>query len=554
MKKSKINRRGEVCTACCNCNAHSSQTIAKLNRPALKQNAQKKGITLISLVVTIIILLILAGITIGLISGSDGILAKATASVDKTHVESAKEQVTLKIGEYQQEFYEGKYVNQEIDNASEQGDWIFENYGKQTLKVKDYEFTIQLPEGLEKADKEHPYIVTIKKNRKLPGKVTGTLSVDGILRWDENWVADGGSGEENKPNQGGDKPGEGENKPTDETVTGTIKVSNSNKLTKGTEIELDATVESTITKIEFLIGNESMYTENVTNEKNYHKTLNLSDLNRLAELIFYQDYTAHLKVTTQNNIQKEITQTVKNYTVGNEKSLQALATTVNGGISLQGENILQVANIGLTQNHTSIGTASSPFKGNYDGQNQKIENLRINNSDAEQGLFGVAENATLENVVLGNGAIPAGNKVGGLVGQAKNCEIRKIENKGTSITSKNQVSGSISCVNIVQSPQLVTSTAGYSYAGGICGLLENSNMTDCKNQAVVTGSSSAFAVGGIVGYFKSSSAYGVRNCVNQGNTISGYGGVGGICGVVYRKGRNYRLFEWFGCGYSFFKI
>ena len=164
--------------------------------------------------------------------------------------------------------------------------------------------------------------------------------------------------------------------------------------------------------------------------------------------------------------------------------------------------------------------------------------MRINNSNAGQGLFGVAENAILENVILGNGAISAGNQVGGLVGQAKNCEIRKIENQGTTVTSKNQVSGSISCVNIVQSPQLVTSTAGYSYAGGICGLLENSNMTDCKNQAVVTGSSSAFAVGGIVGYFKSSSAYGVRNCVNQGNTISGYGGVGGICGVAYRKGRN----------------
>lgn len=108
-------------------------------------------------------------------------------------MESAKEQVTLKIGEYQQEFYEGKYVNQEIDNASEQGDWIFENYGKQTLQVKDYEFTITLPEGVEKADKEHPYVVTIKKNNRLPGKVTGTLSVDGILEWDENFVADSGS-------------------------------------------------------------------------------------------------------------------------------------------------------------------------------------------------------------------------------------------------------------------------------------------------------------------------------------------------------------------------
>lgn len=61
------------------------------------------------------------------------------------------------------------------------------------MQVKDYEFTITLPEGVEKADKEHPYVVTIKKNNRLPGKVTGTLSVDGILEWDENFVADSGS-------------------------------------------------------------------------------------------------------------------------------------------------------------------------------------------------------------------------------------------------------------------------------------------------------------------------------------------------------------------------
>ncbi len=158
---------------------------------------KRRGITLISLVVTIIILLILAGISIALISGSDGILGRATASAEKTQVESAKEQVTLKIGEYQSEFYEGKYVTQEINNASEQGDWIFENYGEQTLKVKDYEFTIQLPEGLEKADNENPYVVTIKKDNRLPTEVKGTLSVDGILEWEENFLADNGSEGEN---------------------------------------------------------------------------------------------------------------------------------------------------------------------------------------------------------------------------------------------------------------------------------------------------------------------------------------------------------------------
>lgn len=60
----------------------------------MKINQKNYGITLISLIVTIIILLILAGISIGLISGSDGILGRATASVDKTNIEVAKEQVT----------------------------------------------------------------------------------------------------------------------------------------------------------------------------------------------------------------------------------------------------------------------------------------------------------------------------------------------------------------------------------------------------------------------------------------------------------------------------
>ena len=172
---------------------NQSTVGAIINRPQ-----KETGITLISLVVTIIILLILAGISIALILGSEGMLGRATASVDKNNIETAKEQVTLKVGEYQSEFYEGKYVTQEIDNASEQGDWIFEKYGNQKLKVKDYEFTITSPKDLEKADKEHPYVVTIKKNNRLPGKVTGTLSVDGILQWDENFIADSGS--EEKPN------------------------------------------------------------------------------------------------------------------------------------------------------------------------------------------------------------------------------------------------------------------------------------------------------------------------------------------------------------------
>lgn len=55
------------------------------------------GITLISLVVTIIILLILDGITISLIAGSNGVLGKISGAVDKNEEATATEKLELKI-------------------------------------------------------------------------------------------------------------------------------------------------------------------------------------------------------------------------------------------------------------------------------------------------------------------------------------------------------------------------------------------------------------------------------------------------------------------------
>ena len=44
----------------------------------------QKGITLIALVITIIVLLILAGVTIAMLTGENGILNKATGAVSDT--------------------------------------------------------------------------------------------------------------------------------------------------------------------------------------------------------------------------------------------------------------------------------------------------------------------------------------------------------------------------------------------------------------------------------------------------------------------------------------
>ena len=56
-----------------------------------------KGITLIALVITIIVLLILAGVTIATLTGENGILSKATEAGNKTEEKNAEEEVKIAV-------------------------------------------------------------------------------------------------------------------------------------------------------------------------------------------------------------------------------------------------------------------------------------------------------------------------------------------------------------------------------------------------------------------------------------------------------------------------
>ncbi len=56
---------------------------------------KEAGITLIALVITIIILLILAGVTIAVLSGDNGILTKATDSKEQTEIGGEKEAIGI---------------------------------------------------------------------------------------------------------------------------------------------------------------------------------------------------------------------------------------------------------------------------------------------------------------------------------------------------------------------------------------------------------------------------------------------------------------------------
>lgn len=57
----------------------------------------EKGVTLTALVLTIIILLILAGISISVLSGPNGLIEKATLAAKNTEISEIKEKIELKL-------------------------------------------------------------------------------------------------------------------------------------------------------------------------------------------------------------------------------------------------------------------------------------------------------------------------------------------------------------------------------------------------------------------------------------------------------------------------
>ena len=68
---------------------------------------EQKGITLIALVITIIVLLILAGVSIAMLTGENGILTKATQSTQETAKGEATEAIKLAVSTIKTEMLDG---------------------------------------------------------------------------------------------------------------------------------------------------------------------------------------------------------------------------------------------------------------------------------------------------------------------------------------------------------------------------------------------------------------------------------------------------------------
>lgn len=127
------------------------------------------------------------------------------------------------------------------------------------------------------------------------------------------------------------------------------------------------------------------------------------------------------------------------YQISTGRELVYLAQLVNDGNNFSGKTIVLTADIDLSLichaangetgaaevNWTPIGVGSAnakeqkPFSGTFDGQGHTIRGLYINNSSANQGLFGyIDRSAIVQNLIVTGSVTTGGDSTGGIVGKS----------------------------------------------------------------------------------------------------------------------------------------
>ena len=100
--------------------------MEKLRKKIFKNT---KGITLIALVVTIIVLLLLAGVSIAMLTGNNGVLTQGQRAKEETRIAGVEEVVKL--------YKQGKYIDSTTGSVTENADEMLENLKGQKLVSED---------------------------------------------------------------------------------------------------------------------------------------------------------------------------------------------------------------------------------------------------------------------------------------------------------------------------------------------------------------------------------------------------------------------------------
>ncbi len=466
----------------------------------MKKILEKKqnGITLIALVITIIILIILAGVAISLNLGENGLLSKTKESKEKYEIASAKEYIEIKINEC---------ILEKGGDASLQ-DIIDYLAGDSSITVD------------EKIDTETPNEVYVTYN-KYQFKIDENKKVEFIS------IVDIDSGEK-------------------VSIEAQVK----KHLGKNTDGKYEASVllkvneDAEISKLE------------IQNPDGTTLTLEpdgLTTVGRDMTIEFDKTYKVILTTANGHRYTKKIIEKSEE-TIMNAEQLSSFRDRVNSGLTYEGKTVKLGADIDLSTvcganvdgkeiSWEPIGYCNSSddycfFNGTFDGNYKIISNLYIKNIIRERiGLFyhnqGTIEKTILNNIYIYEDLTSsevamsiAGPEIGGITGTnngiINNCEIRSgtISSINTTksnieyrcmlvggITGQNNTKATINqCINkcniyVKNTTAQSSSSSPHNMAGGITGMSDNeATIANCYNIGKIEGyNGSQNLVGGLIG-------------------------------------------------------
>lgn len=456
----------------------------------MRNNSRKNGgITLIALVITIIVLLILAGVSIAALSGKNGILTKAKETNENTNESSEKELLRTAIISAQLE--DESYSDLTYDNIKKA---VYSQFGKNVV-VSD--------------NGDGSFIVSLK-DREYQIQTNGNIEK---LEWCKDTTP-------------GELKGDGsENNPylieSIEDLVAFAKSVNDGNTYNEQYIKLETNLNFNATS--------SYVNSTIENFCNYQ--------GGLKDAILTQGFNS---IGIDNNIEQN-KYSFQGIFDGNGKNISNLHISINLENNesdirkgLFGNNYGIIKNLGVTNISITSKLLTS-------GSNTNIMGGIVGYN------YGVITNCFASGNITGEGENNAKCRVGGIAG-CNSGEIKNCYNncKITSIGGKLTLAGGIAsdndgkienCYNMGEIKIIGTQGNGQMFVGGIYGYSNsNSYISNCYNAEKITSDGIGILyIGGVIGY--SSVEMTIKNVCNVGkidmNTENNY--IGGIIGANYGK-------------------
>ena len=224
------------------------------------------------------------------------------------------------------------------------------------------------------------------------------------------------------------------------------------------------------------------------------------------------------------------------YLISSAEELGKIAYEVSClGNTQSGNKFKLVNNIDLAGKYwMPIGTHESRFKGEFDGNNFTISNVKSDYFN-DIGLFGKILDTSISNLILSQIDIKGGDYAGGLVGVATNSQIKNCKILSGSVIGRTWVTGGIcGCAeNSTIIENCVNSAKVESrYHGGICGYVNTSKIIGCINYGTIENydEGSDYYYGGIAGKTYGNGVI-IEKCINYGE-VSNKKGVDATAGIL----------------------